>query len=579
MNLTFLVRFLLFLLTLSAAAQNPAGHELVYLHGAESPSAPTALDAAGAMTFFAERGFRSGTPGTGNIVLGDTSALPGGLPGLRFESGYADYYRINQREDVAFYASRSGIGVTAAGGLFLQSEGTTYALAIDGANAPGGGRFKDLWLGHYNDPPALSSNGRVAFIAKTQGTGAPGRALYAAAIVAGSAVVTKIAGLSDPGPLGGTFTELYEDFKGGLGINDAGHIVFLGRTGSPDRVGNVFLWDGTALRSVSGDTFNAFALINNAGRIIYGQNNNLLLYRGPGLSPQVLASTTTATPAGGTFSVIDTPVLNEAGEIAFSSYVQSGPFGRGLWLWTREGVMKKIASPGPIAGGGTLTDMTLCDYARPTLDENGIVYFCARTSGGDRILKSDGTTTVPLISEGDQLEGRDVVALSIGDQESNAPRQSPVNDAGQLAYRAELENPDGEGLFRYTPPAFEAWRQQWYHRIADAGPAAALAAPLGDGIPNLIKFATGMDPAFRGGAPGQLTRNGAELTFTYPRNPAAVAEGFNFIVEWSDTLTPGSWSSAGVTSEALPGGPLEQVTATLPVSPQGRRFVRLRVTK
>jgi hypothetical protein len=53
-----------------------------------------------------------------------------------------------------------------------------------------------------------------------------------------------------------------------------------------------------------------------------------------------------------------------------------------------------------------------------------------------------------------------------------------------------------------------------------------------------------------------------------------------FTVEWSDDFT--TWSTAGVTQALVPGsdnGVTQQILATLPAGVNGRRFVRLRVTR
>ena len=101
--------------------------------------------------------------------------------------------------------------------------------------------------------------------------------------------------------------------------------------------------------------------------------------------------------------------------------------------------------------------------------------------------------------------------------------------------------------------------------------------PQNDGITNLMKFATGMDPTRPGTLPGTLAKSGANLVFTYSRSKAALSDGVSFTVQWSDDLTPGAWNTAGVSQSALDRGDTEFVTATLPAGSGRARFVRLQV--
>jgi hypothetical protein len=75
-----------------------------------------------------------------------------------------------------------------------------------------------------------------------------------------------------------------------------------------------------------------------------------------------------------------------------------------------------------------------------------------------------------------------------------------------------------------------------------------------------------------------LTKSAGGLEFTYRRSHAAVADGHQFAVEWSDTL-PAGWSVAGVTQAPVPDtddGASTLWKATLP-SGSNKRFVRLKV--
>jgi hypothetical protein len=91
-----------------------------------------------------------------------------------------------------------------------------------------------------------------------------------------------------------------------------------------------------------------------------------------------------------------------------------------------------------------------------------------------------------------------------------------------------------------------------------------------------MEFATGSNPKAPTQALTGIDKSGAQLSFTYQRSLAAMAE-VNYIVEWSDNLAP-PWSTQGVTETITSdNGTIQNVQATLPAGNGGSRFVRLRV--
>lgn len=123
------------------------------------------------------------------------------------------------------------------------------------------------------------------------------------------------------------------------------------------------------------------------------------------------------------------------------------------------------------------------------------------------------------------------------------------------------------------------WRQRYFGSPLNSGTGANGYVYAGDGVSNLLKFASGQVPTQPGTLPGVMDLDALNnLTFTYPRAKAAVASGATFVVEWSETLAPGSWSSTGVTEEVISDDVLiQQVRATIPAGTGAKRFVRLRV--
>lgn len=102
--------------------------------------------------------------------------------------------------------------------------------------------------------------------------------------------------------------------------------------------------------------------------------------------------------------------------------------------------------------------------------------------------------------------------------------------------------------------------------------------PDTDGLPNLMEFAVDSPPDSPDGAVTEMITNNAALEFNYRRSHAAIADGMEFTVEWSETLA-NDWSGDGVSHAPVPNtdnGSSVQWKATLPAG-NGRRFARLKV--
>ncbi|MDQ8188942.1 BNR repeat-containing protein [Roseibacillus persicicus] len=128
----------------------------------------------------------------------------------------------------------------------------------------------------------------------------------------------------------------------------------------------------------------------------------------------------------------------------------------------------------------------------------------------------------------------------------------------------------------------EKWRYQHFGTIIPTGTADPLADPNQDGESNFLEFATGQDPhgTSLASTPLRLNPEQTTLIFEYPRSSAALADKLLFIVEWSENLLPDSWSTDGVAETFEADDPFVQlVNASLPTGRDGRRFVRLRITR
>ncbi|WP_395748466.1 NHL repeat-containing protein [Prosthecobacter sp.] len=123
------------------------------------------------------------------------------------------------------------------------------------------------------------------------------------------------------------------------------------------------------------------------------------------------------------------------------------------------------------------------------------------------------------------------------------------------------------------------WRETYFGTTANSGTAADDADSDGDGIPNLVEYALGLNPTVESTLPQTTVINGSNLEYTYTRSDAALNAGTVFTVQWSATLAAGSWSSAGVVQTVQSdNGTTQQVKAVIPLNGAASLFARLSIT-
>jgi hypothetical protein len=130
-----------------------------------------------------------------------------------------------------------------------------------------------------------------------------------------------------------------------------------------------------------------------------------------------------------------------------------------------------------------------------------------------------------------------------------------------------------------TGTALETWRFANFGTTANTGSAADTFDANGDGEANLLEYATAQNPSAASLVTLSAIRTANAVVITYTRSLAALTEGVTFTVEWSDTLSPHSWSTADAEQSILSDdGTLQSVEATVLTSPAiPRRFIRLKV--
>jgi hypothetical protein len=132
--------------------------------------------------------------------------------------------------------------------------------------------------------------------------------------------------------------------------------------------------------------------------------------------------------------------------------------------------------------------------------------------------------------------------------------------------------------------SLENWRHQHFQTYADEGPAADANVVTDDGLPNLMKYAMGLNPKIEAPAaqrPGPANTPGLSMVF----RRAKAADDVVIEVQASDDLSSGVWTNIWSSATNAYGGgtnPFETITVTDP-KPVGDvssgRFLRLNVIR
>ena len=200
-------------------------------------------------------------------------------------------------------------------------------------------------------------------------------------------------------------------------------------------------------------------------------------------------------------------------------------------------------------------------------------------------VNADGTVTiygVTSTASGETDQGADPNQL-VAVTDSLAATTLPANESFTVLKTASNQEVL-RGVALSTPitpilTVLDAWRQTYFPgSTATTDNGADAAIPMHDGVENIVKFATGLDPTKSDAMPSVIAQSNdhSKLTFTYTPSTAAVADGFKFAVEYSDTLAPGSWKTDFVDQGAVGAGGVP-VTAQVPMGSGGSRFLHLKI--
>ena len=129
-----------------------------------------------------------------------------------------------------------------------------------------------------------------------------------------------------------------------------------------------------------------------------------------------------------------------------------------------------------------------------------------------------------------------------------------------------------------NPPALtpiQAWRFLWFGTVSNIGAAADTAIATSDGLPNLLKYALGLNPLVPASNPLTGDISTGFLRLISPRNPSATDVTISAEVA-GDVM--GAWATNGTTVEPSAAN-LFQARDNTRVHAAAERFMRLRVTR
>ena len=310
-------------------------------------------------------------------------------------------------------------------------------------------------------------------------------------------------------------------------------------------------------------------------------------------------------------------------------FANAGTVGRltGDTLGTMQTPVNYTAATTAYNPGDTSFPRRWGDYSYTSLDPSDdmtmwtIQEFCnAATSYGVRVVKliapppatfasvspasvPHGLASVSVTVTGNQVSGsgyydpgtgfanRLVGAVSGGVVVNSVTYNSPTSVTLNLNTTAAftgarditLTNPDGQSLLASMvltiTPTFSSWQQDKFTagELANASVSGAAAVFGLDGLPNLVKYALGLEPKqnITTGLP-DVTVVGAEWVFTYTR-PSSITD-VTYAVEFSSDLA--NWTTAGVTHELVSaGGGIDTWRGRYPLGSAGNAFFRLKVTQ
>lgn len=339
-------------------------------------------------------------------------------------------YTLNDAGQLSFRAALSGSAPEGASGIFAGGPGTTRMVARTDSPAPGAGgaTFRTI------SGPAINDAGAVAFQGQLSGTGVNSNNDQGIWVGPPGALELAVrTGMPAPGTAG-NFTAFPVAAVRPPMLNDANQVAFRGVIRDDLGVEKDGVWAGAP---------NSLALAALRGDPAPGTGRNF-------------------------YSIQGRPGLNNRGEVAFRGAVEagnlgSGSFRRGIWAGP-AGELELVALEGtaaPLRPGDRPASFS--EIERPTLNNAGQVVFRAWVSADDGSFSSSGgywasdtAGRLHLIArEGEMIDvdgrPRRIFHLDLagwrepGDGLSTTNGEGVAfNDAGQVAFHAVVAGEFGE---------------------------------------------------------------------------------------------------------------------------------------
>jgi T5SS/PEP-CTERM-associated repeat protein len=412
-----------------------------------------------------DTGIFLGAVGPLTQIARETAASPIGGPGL---TDFDDPV-LNDDGQVAFTAVRFfSIGGTMADGVFRGSGGPLTTIALEGNAAPDANGAFSLFAG-----PALNASGEVAFLALLSGT-----TFDQGVFVGFGGRVTQVAREGQSAPDGnGTFLAF-----GAPGLNSSGQLAFrgflTGTSGGTSDGEGVFRGSGGPLTQIArggqpppdGDgrllEFNLSPHLNASGEVAFvatlagssgGIGDAVLLIGGGGPLREIAQVGQLAPDGSGSFASFLPPMMSGSGPAVFTGILTgtSGSMEDNAVIYlAADGALTQVAREGQTVpdGNGTFQALLL----PPSLNRVGqvlIVDGLDDTSGGatddSGVFLANGIDMLQVAREGDSLA--DSTITGIVQTVHGVNGRSSINDAGQIAYMAELAN-GRQAIVRFTIP-------------------------------------------------------------------------------------------------------------------------------
>jgi hypothetical protein len=396
---------------------------------------------------------------------GDTA--PGGSQfSFDFEPG-----QINDRGDLDFVAD---LGATGAEGVFLFNNRKTFALALPGNSAPGGGTFDGFGF----TPAGINDEGDAAFAeALTPFTfDLPlginvGMYRYSADKKTVSAVV--VPGVTTV-PLAGTLQGVHF----GTSINNRGEICFTGlihtdvKLPTGESIGKgIFVADKAGkIRKIVipgdiapfGKTFDfaEVAWINDRGDVGFGAHvqgeefvlDNVYLSKAPSFQIISIAHQGDPAPGGGTFRHAWGPILNDNHQLLFVGDLTPPPdkdLSAGLFLYDYNGSTVPVVRPGDNLPDGKFLTVSVFVNGHH-LNNRGEISFLAALDTGDALYVKSGHEFRLVAKTGAVIPGVGTIKdFDIGST-ARLAGGAVNNGRGQVLFYAELVG-GGAALTVATP--------------------------------------------------------------------------------------------------------------------------------